>query len=33
LIKILDIDLAVINQSYHETRLKRLSDVTGISRA
>ncbi len=33
LTRVLDLDLAIINLSYHEARLKRLSDVTGITRA
>ncbi len=33
LIKILDLDLAVINLSYQEDRLERLTDFTGMKRA
>ncbi len=33
LIKILDLNLAIINLSYYETRLKKLTEVTGLSRA
>ncbi len=32
LTKILDLNLAVINQSYHEIRLNRLTEVTGMGR-
>ena len=32
LTKVFDLDLAVINLSYHETRLSKLTKVTGMSR-
>lgn len=33
LTRVLDLVLAIVNLSYHEARMKRLSDVTGMTRA
>jgi hypothetical protein len=33
LIKILDLDLLIINSAYREERLKRISSITGASRS